>query len=149
MLEGDHWFPHTGPMACGKKRAAVPSQPPDTEGYGEDEEEERMPNNVVRDTLFIWHRPDCVACQANEGVFRRLEQQNGRPFDVVRVQATAARLRTHPWIRALPTFDVVRLSPDPSASYGLYGPGTYTLSIPNNRQQELTAFFGTDVFSER
>ena len=150
VVVGVHWSPPDGGQwsVCSAGRRPRPrpalqgedaprAEEQATEGYVE-----APPFPVNRPTLIIWYREDCAACALNKAVFARLEANprstGGTEFAVVRVQATPEHLRRFPHVLALPTYDVVRVTPGASSPYG---PGTELCTIPNNARAPLEREF--------
>ena len=148
VVESVHWSPGDGEgcRAGGAvSRRPKAADPPPPEGYPSDD----PPWPVVRPTLIIWHRDDCMACNLNKELFARLERHSRsartqQEFDDVRVQATPARIQRFPHVTALPTYDLVYTR---AGATSAYGPGTELRSVPNNArgplQEEFPGAFAT------
>jgi hypothetical protein len=138
LVEAVYWSPRWGVCGAGRPRATATTV---EEGYQSDAPQP-PPWPVQRPTLIIWYREDCVACKLNKGVFARLEEhprsRSGLDFAVVRVQATNEQMKRFPHVVALPTFDLVHVTPGASSPYG---PGTALRSIPNNARAPLESEF--------
>jgi hypothetical protein len=122
------------------------THPAAVEGYDDDDDGPDPPYPMQDNTLVIWYRKDCLACQVNAPLFERLERHNNG-FRVLRVQASDRRLRSPRYrgaVRVVPQYDVIHYRPQ--NGYGVpgseaYGPDTIVTSVPNTEQGRLAAHF--------